>query len=80
MYLAAVIEILQSIRQSDMSPILSRIYKAQGGTESLDLLMKYMYVAAFIGALLALTASPYVSRQSSRCPFHDCTTLHDTPS
>lgn len=30
-----------------MSPILSRIYKAQGGTESLDVLMKYMYVSAY---------------------------------
>jgi hypothetical protein len=43
-YLATVIEILQSIRQSDMSPILSRIYGAPGGTEALDVLMKYMYV------------------------------------
>jgi hypothetical protein len=43
-HLAAVMEILQSIRQSDMSPILSRIYKAEGGSEALDTLMKYMYV------------------------------------
>ncbi|KAL6703816.1 hypothetical protein ACN47E_009035 [Coniothyrium glycines] len=42
-YLATVIEILQSIRQSDMSPILGRIYSAPGGTEALDLLMKYIY-------------------------------------
>ncbi|KAH7402206.1 actin-related protein 2/3 complex subunit 5 [Phaeosphaeria sp. MPI-PUGE-AT-0046c] len=42
-HLAAVIEILQSIRQSDMSPILSRIYGAPGGTEALDVLMKYIY-------------------------------------
>ncbi|KAF1919222.1 actin-related protein 2/3 complex subunit 5 [Ampelomyces quisqualis] len=42
-HLAAVIEILQSIRQSDMSPILSRIYAAPGGTEALDVLMKYIY-------------------------------------
>lgn len=43
-HLAAVIEILQSIRQSDMSPMLSRIYSTPGGTEALDVLMKYMYV------------------------------------
>lgn len=43
-HLATVIEILQSIRQSDMSPILSRVYSAPGGTEALDVLMKYMYV------------------------------------
>ncbi|KAF2824613.1 Arp2/3 complex 16 kDa subunit ARPC5 [Ophiobolus disseminans] len=42
-HLAAVIEILQSIRQSDMSPILSRLYGAPGGTEALDVLMKYIY-------------------------------------
>ncbi|USP78661.1 hypothetical protein yc1106_05935 [Curvularia clavata] len=42
-HLAVVIEILQSIRQSDMSPILSRIYSAPGGTEALDVLMKYIY-------------------------------------
>ncbi|KAF1832883.1 Arp2/3 complex 16 kDa subunit ARPC5 [Decorospora gaudefroyi] len=42
-HLATVTEILQSIRQSDMSPMLSRIYKAPGGTEALDVLMKYIY-------------------------------------
>lgn len=42
-HLATVIEILQSIRQADMSPILSQIYSAPGGTEALDVLMKYMY-------------------------------------
>ena len=44
MHLAAVIEVLQSIRQSDMSPILGRIYQSEGGSEALDTLMKYMYV------------------------------------
>ncbi|KAH8708575.1 actin-related protein 2/3 complex subunit 5 [Phaeosphaeriaceae sp. PMI808] len=43
LHLAVVIEILQSIRQSDMSPILGRIYTAPGGTEALDVLMKYVY-------------------------------------
>ncbi|KAF2647729.1 Arp2/3 complex 16 kDa subunit ARPC5 [Lophiostoma macrostomum CBS 122681] len=42
-HLATVIEILQSIRQSEMSPILGRIYGAPGGTEALDVLMKYIY-------------------------------------
>ncbi|KAF2634825.1 Arp2/3 complex 16 kDa subunit ARPC5 [Massarina eburnea CBS 473.64] len=42
-HLATVIEILQSIRQADMSPILSRLYSAPGGTEVLDVLMKYIY-------------------------------------
>jgi len=42
-YLATVIEILQSIRQAEMSPILNRMYKSDGGSEALDTLMKYIY-------------------------------------
>ncbi|KAF9741936.1 hypothetical protein PMIN03_009259 [Paraphaeosphaeria minitans] len=42
-HLATVIEILQSIRQADMSPIVSQIYSSPGGTEALDVLMKYIY-------------------------------------
>lgn len=43
MHLATVVEILQSIKQSDMSPMLSRIYGSEGGPETLDVLMKYLY-------------------------------------
>ncbi|KAB8343074.1 hypothetical protein FH972_022668 [Carpinus fangiana] len=42
-YAAAVVEILQSIRQAEMTPILSKIYQAEGGSELLDVLMKYLY-------------------------------------
>ncbi|KAF1986827.1 Arp2/3 complex 16 kDa subunit ARPC5 [Aulographum hederae CBS 113979] len=42
-HLATITEILQSIRQADMTPILSRIYQSEGGTEVLDTLMKYIY-------------------------------------
>lgn len=42
--MATVVEILQSIKQSEMSPMLSRIYKSEGGTEILDVLMKYLCV------------------------------------
>lgn len=42
-HLATVVETLQSIKQSDMSPMLSRIYESQGGPEVLDVLMKYLY-------------------------------------
>ncbi|KAI9876184.1 MAG: hypothetical protein M1830_007068 [Pleopsidium flavum] len=42
-HLATVVEILQSIKQSDMSPMLNRIYKTEAGTEVLDVLMKYLY-------------------------------------
>lgn len=41
---ATVVEVLQSIRASEMSPILSRIYQSEGGPEVLDTLMKYLYV------------------------------------
>jgi actin related protein 2/3 complex subunit 5 len=44
LHLAAVIEILQSIRQSEMTPILNRVYESEGGSEALDVLMKYMFV------------------------------------
>jgi hypothetical protein len=43
MHLATIIEVLQSIKQSDMSPMLERIYKSEGGIEILDVLMKYLY-------------------------------------
>ncbi|KAL8807406.1 MAG: hypothetical protein Q9182_000745 [Xanthomendoza sp. 2 TL-2023] len=42
-HLATVVEILQSIKQSEMSPILSKIYNSEGGVEVLDVLMKYLY-------------------------------------
>lgn len=45
LHLATVVEILQSIKQADMSPVLSRIYSSPGGIELLDVLMKYLYVA-----------------------------------
>ena len=42
-HLATVVEVLQSIKQSDMSPILNRMYSSEGGTDALDVLMKYLY-------------------------------------
>lgn len=44
LHLATVVEILQSIKQSDMSPMLGRIYESEGGPENLDVLMKYLCV------------------------------------
>lgn len=41
-HLATVVETLQSIKQSDMSPMINRIYESEGGPESLDVLMKYL--------------------------------------
>ena len=42
MHTSAVVEILQSIRQAEMSPLLSKIYQSEGGVELLDVLMKYL--------------------------------------
>lgn len=45
--MTTVVEILQSIKQADMSPMLNRIYGSPGGVEALDALMKYLYVLNF---------------------------------
>lgn len=42
--LQTVIEVLQSIKASDMTPMLQRIYGSPGGSECLDVLMKYLCV------------------------------------
>ena len=41
-HLQTVIEVLQSIKASDMTPMLQRIYSTPGGSECLDVLMKYL--------------------------------------
>ena len=43
LHLATVVETLQSIKASDMSPLISRIYASENGPETLDVLMKYLY-------------------------------------
>ncbi|CAK3817916.1 Actin-related 2 3 complex subunit 5 [Lecanosticta acicola] len=43
LHLATVTEILQSIRQAEMTPLLQRIYQSEGGSEVCDTLMKYLY-------------------------------------
>ncbi len=40
--LQMVIEVLQSIKASEMTPMLQRIYGSDGGSECLDVLMKYL--------------------------------------
>ncbi|KAI9862722.1 MAG: hypothetical protein M1813_004218 [Trichoglossum hirsutum] len=62
-HLATVIEILQSIKQSEMSPILSRMYKSEGGTEALDVLMKYLYKGMAHGSQISSSSGKSVSPQ-----------------
>ena len=52
-HLATVVEILQSTKQSEMSPMLSRICSSEGGTELLDVLMKYL--CASLNARILIT-------------------------
>ncbi|KAI9158407.1 Actin-like protein 2/3 complex subunit 5 [Paramyrothecium foliicola] len=42
-HLQVITEVLQSIKASDMSPLLKSIYESEGGSECLDVLMKYIY-------------------------------------
>jgi len=42
-HLQTVNEVLQSIKASDMSPMLRRVFQSEGGPEALDVLMKYIY-------------------------------------
>lgn len=42
-HLASVVEVLQSIKQSDMTPLLGHIYASPSGSALLDVLMKYLY-------------------------------------
>ncbi|EON96262.1 putative arp2 3 complex subunit protein [Phaeoacremonium minimum UCRPA7] len=44
-HLQTVVEVLQSIKASEMTPMLQRIYGSPGGSELLDVLMKYLYVS-----------------------------------
>jgi len=41
-HLGTVVEVLQSIKASDMTPMLQRIFAEEGGSEALDVLMKYL--------------------------------------
>ncbi|KAG7285493.1 hypothetical protein NEMBOFW57_010122 [Staphylotrichum longicolle] len=41
--LQTVVEVLQSIKASEMTPMLKSVYGSPGGSECLDVLMKYLY-------------------------------------
>ncbi len=40
--LQTIVEVLQSIKASEMTPLLKRLYKLENGSELLDVLMKYL--------------------------------------
>ncbi|KAG5930469.1 hypothetical protein E4U42_001041 [Claviceps africana] len=48
-HLQTIIEVLQSIKASEMSPLLKKLYESEGGSECLDVLMKYIYKGMSMG-------------------------------
>lgn len=46
-HLAAVVEVLQGIRQGEMSRVLESVCTGEGGSERADCLMKYLYGSPF---------------------------------
>jgi len=42
-HLSTVTEVLQSIKASEMTPLLKRVFASEGGGEVCDVLMKYLY-------------------------------------
>ncbi|PHH76652.1 hypothetical protein CDD82_3895 [Ophiocordyceps australis] len=48
-HLQTIVEVLQSIKASDMSPLVRGIYESPGGSECLDVLMKYIYKGMTMG-------------------------------
>ncbi|PHH74203.1 hypothetical protein CDD80_3228 [Ophiocordyceps camponoti-rufipedis] len=49
-HMQTIIEVLQSIKASDMTPLLRGIYDSPGGNECLDVLMKYIYKGMAMGS------------------------------
>ncbi|KAI1811016.1 actin-related protein 2/3 complex subunit 5 [Poronia punctata] len=49
-HLQTVIEVLQSIKASEMTPMLQRIYGSEGGSELIDVLVKYLYKGMAAGS------------------------------
>ncbi|TAQ85395.1 hypothetical protein B7494_g6275 [Chlorociboria aeruginascens] len=62
LHLQTVTEVLQSIKASEMTPMLQRIFKSEGGSEVLDVLIKYLYKG------MATTSSRAPSRGSNVTP------------
>jgi actin related protein 2/3 complex subunit 5 len=64
-HLQTITEVLQSIKASEMSPLLKNIYASDGGSEALDVLMKYIYKGMSGGAPGASRTPSRVTPQST---------------
>ncbi|KAG9239864.1 actin-related protein 2/3 complex subunit 5 [Calycina marina] len=60
LHLQTVTEVLQGIKASEMTPMLQRIYGLDGGSDALDVLMKYLYKG-----MAASSAAPGKSSRGS---------------
>lgn len=47
-HMASVVEVLQGIRQGEMTRVLEGVIGGEGGSERADCLMKYLYVLPFL--------------------------------
>ncbi|OAA67143.1 arp2 3 complex subunit [Niveomyces insectorum RCEF 264] len=56
--LQTVVEVLQSIKASEMSPLLGRLYNGENGSELLDVLMKYLYKGMASSAAPSASSAP----------------------
>lgn len=56
-HLQTVTEVLQSIKASEMTPMLQRVFGTEGGSEALDVLMKYLFVSFPLSPLPTPTTS-----------------------
>ncbi|KAL3426691.1 arp2 3 complex subunit [Phlyctema vagabunda] len=65
LHLHTVTEVLQSIKASDMTPMLQRIYQSEGGSDALDVLMKYLYKGMAISTRTASSRGSTVSPQAT---------------
>ncbi|RDL40803.1 Actin-related protein 2 complex subunit 5 [Venustampulla echinocandica] len=64
-----VILVLQSIKASEMTPILKRIFQTDGGSEALDALMKYLYKGMAASSSHSPSRSSAISPQSTGAGF-----------
>jgi actin related protein 2/3 complex subunit 5 len=66
--LQTVIEVLQSIKASEMTPMLQRVYASPGGSECLDVLMKYLWVPLFLFLFLSPFLPALPGSHARSCP------------
>ncbi|KAH8670196.1 actin-related protein 2/3 complex subunit 5 [Tricladium varicosporioides] len=68
-HLQTVTEVLQSIKASEMTPMLQRIFKTEGGSDALDVLMKYLYKGMAASAKATPSRGSTISPQSTGAGF-----------